>query len=51
LQSKIAKEIPSEQGNLDDLDPVLPGTALTPQREQVGDALGGELVTDYLLVP
>src|SRR5262249_33767920 len=51
LQSKIAKEIPPKQRDLDDLDPVLPGTALTPQREQVCDALGSELVTDHLLVP
>ena len=50
-QSKVAKEVPPEQWNLDNLYTVLPDATLAPQRQQVYDALGGELVVDHLFVP
>src|SRR5438874_9847079 len=50
-QRKIAKEVTAEQRDLDNLYTVLPGAALTPQRQQLFDALCSKLVTDHLLMP
>jgi hypothetical protein len=51
LQSKIAKEITAEQRDINDLDAIFPDTALPPQRQQLGNALRGQLVADHFFVP